>query len=150
MSPLDAPSCADTLEDGLCEGIACGKGLPSLSILHCVLRPRPHRWRGDSVRPPQNEKRPRLNKSGAAQRFWEETPSGIYEEATGPSRKCTIAVPPRRCNMGAAQLPPKHAIAHHAAKCGANPALFLGLKPKLTQFLSRSSPSAHQPTQRVF
>lgn len=83
---------------------------------------------------PQNEKRPRLNKSGAAQRFWEETPSGIYEGATGPSRKCTIAVPPRRCNMVAAQLPQKHAYAHHAAKCGANPALILGLKPKLTQF----------------
>ncbi len=37
--------------------------------------------------------------------------------------------------MVAAQLPQKHAYAHHAAKCGANPALFLGLKPKLTQFL---------------
>jgi hypothetical protein len=36
--------------------------------------------------------------------------------------------------MVAAQLPQKHAYAHHAAKCGANPALILGLKPKLTQF----------------
>lgn len=34
--------------------------------------------------------------------------------------------------MMAAQLPKKHAIAHDAAKCGANPALFLGLGPKLT------------------
>jgi hypothetical protein len=78
-----------------------------------------------------------LNKSGAAQRFWEETPSGIYEGATGPSRKCTIALPARRCNMMAAQLPKKHAIAQHAAKCGANPALFLGSTPKLPLFQGR-------------
>jgi hypothetical protein len=31
-------------------------------------------------------------------RFWEETPSGIYDRATGPSRTCTIACPARTCN----------------------------------------------------
>jgi len=36
--------------------------------------------------------------------------------------------------MMAAQLPKKHAIAYDAAKCGANPALFLGLNLKLTGF----------------
>lgn len=39
--------------------------------------------------------------------------------------------------MMAAQLPKKHAIAHDAAKCGANPALFLGSTPKLPLFQGR-------------
>jgi hypothetical protein len=66
-----------------------------------------------------------MNKSGAAQSFWEETPSGIYEGATGPSRDCLIAASARKCNRVTAQFSRKHGIARHAAKCGASPALFL-------------------------
>ena len=52
--PLDAPSCAPTLEHGLCSGRACGKDLPDKTLLPA----RPKGERREKHLYPREEKPP--------------------------------------------------------------------------------------------
>jgi 1,2-phenylacetyl-CoA epoxidase catalytic subunit len=84
---------------------------------------------GNLINTARTQKKAALDIVWRGARFWEETPSGIYDRATGLSRTRNINHRFRRCNNCLCRKALFNAVGRLLRTMGAKAARFLGLTP---------------------